>query len=303
MEEHVGKICPFCKTEIQAGDAVIVCPECGIPHHEVCWKKNKGCTTFGCDQQHYEEQNLNPADVCVNCGAPFDDWYHFCPKCGTPRGKEKEHICRKCGAELQEDQNFCPKCGLQIMTPGTVRLSTEQPAEAESNTSQSKEDKPLPIQPFAKKKMSEKGLLAIVGVVALVVILSVATRGNRNSHTGSNNNSSGNSSSSTSYSSSSAQMDHALYCMLYMTVSDVKVKHERDYTYISGTITNDGTYQIKYVKVKAACKDRSGTVIDTDWTYAVDSSWLDPGESNTFEMMVRDEEGRIKDADVSVVRE
>ena len=55
MDEYVGKICPYCKTEIKEGEDVKVCPECGIPHHAACWEENKGCTTFGCKEQHYEE--------------------------------------------------------------------------------------------------------------------------------------------------------------------------------------------------------------------------------------------------------
>ena len=30
MEDYVGKICPFCKTEIKEGDSVKVCPACGM---------------------------------------------------------------------------------------------------------------------------------------------------------------------------------------------------------------------------------------------------------------------------------
>lgn len=106
-KRYIGKICPLCKTEIKEGDAVIVCPECGIPHHEACWKENKGCTTFGCSQQHYEEQRTQPIDFCMKCGAPLGDGQDFCPKCGTPKGGEKKRICSRCGAELLEGHLFC----------------------------------------------------------------------------------------------------------------------------------------------------------------------------------------------------
>ena len=111
MGEYVGKICPFCKTEIKEGDEVKVCPECGIPHHAACWEENKGCTTFGCKEQRYEEQHTNPTDVCAKCGAPLGDGQDFCPKCGTPKNAPKKNVCGKCGAELQEGQEFCQKCG------------------------------------------------------------------------------------------------------------------------------------------------------------------------------------------------
>ena len=111
-------------------------------------------------------------------------------------------------------------------------------------------------------------------------------------------------SSGYSYSgSSSYEMDHGTYCMLYMKISNVKVTHSGNYAYISGTVTNTGTYQIRYVKVRAVCKNYKGTVIDTDWTYAVDSSWLNPGESKKFEMMVKDTGKDISTATVTVVSE
>lgn len=114
MEDYIGKICPFCKTEIKEGDAVKVCPACGIPHHEACWEENKGCTTFGCSEQHYEPQGTNPTDVCAKCGAVLGDGQEFCPKCGTPKNAPKANVCDKCGAELAEGQEFCPKCGQKV---------------------------------------------------------------------------------------------------------------------------------------------------------------------------------------------
>ena len=112
MENYIGKICPFCKTEITETDAVKVCPACGIPHHEGCWNENHGCTTFGCSEQHYEAQHTNPTDVCTNCGTPLGDGQAFCPKCGTPKAAApKKNVCGNCGAELEDGQAFCPKCG------------------------------------------------------------------------------------------------------------------------------------------------------------------------------------------------
>ncbi len=51
MEDYVGKICPVCGQEITTADKVVVCPECGIPHHASCWAQNRGCSTSGCAQQ------------------------------------------------------------------------------------------------------------------------------------------------------------------------------------------------------------------------------------------------------------
>ena len=115
MENYIGKICPFCKTEIAGNDTVKVCPACGIPHHESCWEENHGCTTFGCAEQHYEAQHTNPTDVCSNCGTPLGDGQAFCPKCGTPKAvAPQKNVCGKCGNELQEGQMFCARCGNKV---------------------------------------------------------------------------------------------------------------------------------------------------------------------------------------------
>ena len=96
-------------------------------------------------------------------------------------------------------------------------------------------------------------------------------------------------------------MDFSTYCLLYLNVSNVRVTHSGNYTYVTGSVKNTGTYSVRYVKVRAACKNSSGSVIDTDWTYAVDSDWLEPGESKTFEMMIRDPNNNIRSASVTIV--
>lgn len=46
----VGKTCPYDQYPIGPGDAVVVCPACGTPHHADCWNENGGCTTYACQQ-------------------------------------------------------------------------------------------------------------------------------------------------------------------------------------------------------------------------------------------------------------
>ena len=114
MENYIGKICPFCKTEIKEGETVKVCPSCGIPHHEGCWEENKGCTTFGCTEQYHKDGETNPAYVCHNCGAQLRDGQMFCTKCGTAKNSTGGGICGKCGAKLQSGQEFCSMCGQKV---------------------------------------------------------------------------------------------------------------------------------------------------------------------------------------------
>ena len=82
MENCIGKICPFCKTEIKEEDDVKVCPVCNTTHHADCWEKNKGCATFGCSEQHCATQHVDSSGVCQNCGAKIQEGQAFCRKCG-----------------------------------------------------------------------------------------------------------------------------------------------------------------------------------------------------------------------------
>ena len=172
MENYIGKICPFCKTPITEADALVVCPACGIPHHEGCWNENGGCTTFGCSQQNYQPQHTNPTDVCTNCGAPLGDGQAFCVKCGTPKAAAPapaKAFCSKCGNELQNGQGFCPRCGQSagVQTPPAVN-----PAINQYNAG-------VPMQPA--KKNNTPLIIGIVAAVAVVVVGAVIALGGFNS--------------------------------------------------------------------------------------------------------------------------
>lgn len=85
-----------------------------------------------------------------------------------------------------------------------------------------------------------------------------------------------------------------------LKLSNLRLTSNSSYTKVTGTITNKGSHTYKYVKVKGAFEDYSGSVIDTDWTYAVGSEGLSPGESKTFTMSVT-KDYRIKDCTVTII--
>lgn len=54
---------------------------------------------------------------------------------------------------------------------------------------------------------------------------------------------------------------------------------------VVGNITNNKDYAIDYQKVKAIFYDSNNKIVDTDWTYAVDSMPLLSGEKRSFEIL------------------
>ena len=85
-----------------------------------------------------------------------------------------------------------------------------------------------------------------------------------------------------------------------LTVSDVSVYSSYSFTYAEGSLKNNSDTTVKYVKIKGTFKSYSGTVIDTDWTYAVGGEGLEPGESCKWKMFV-DRDSSIKDCEVTVL--
>ena len=81
------------------------------------------------------------------------------------------------------------------------------------------------------------------------------------------------------------------------------IRTSGSYTYVYCSVKNVSSSYVatryRYVKVKAQFKNYYGTIVDTDWTYAVDSTWLEPGESKTFYYMVQNTS--IKSATLSFV--
>ena len=82
------------------------------------------------------------------------------------------------------------------------------------------------------------------------------------------------------------------------------IKTSGSYTYVYCSVKNvSSNYGVatkyRYVKVKAVFKNYSGSIVDTDWTYAVDSTWIEPGETKTFYYMVKNT--NVKTATLSFI--
>lgn len=43
MSRFLNKLCPVCEKRFEENDDIVVCPECGTPHHRACYAKNNAC--------------------------------------------------------------------------------------------------------------------------------------------------------------------------------------------------------------------------------------------------------------------
>lgn len=106
MNQYINTECPVCGKLFVENDDIVVCPECGTPHHRDCYKENGKC--FNSEKHgsyewslvipihkdyHPSSNSSQHSDVCL------------CPMCGDENAPGS-HYCHTCGAHLlQSHQN------------------------------------------------------------------------------------------------------------------------------------------------------------------------------------------------------
>lgn len=91
--------CPVCNEQFKSDDDVVVCPECGAPHHRDCYIKIDHCfyEDKHSDDFSFEELNGDKEENSENS----DEDFVTCPKCKYENEKTKFY-CDKCGYPLNE---------------------------------------------------------------------------------------------------------------------------------------------------------------------------------------------------------
>lgn len=94
MFNFEGQLCDVCGKAFDKESDIVVCPECGTPHHRECWHRTGHCVNESKHSEGYEWQPVRstqqPADGSVTC-----------PDCGSimPQGTQ---FCENCGRSLQQ---------------------------------------------------------------------------------------------------------------------------------------------------------------------------------------------------------
>ena len=83
---YTGVPCPVCNNAFISTDDVVVCPECGTPHHRHCWHEVGHCINQDkhADNFVYTLPVSSHTTTCANCGAEINASASFCENCGAP---------------------------------------------------------------------------------------------------------------------------------------------------------------------------------------------------------------------------
>ena len=49
--------CPVCNKQFKEGDDIVVCPECGTPHHRECYEQEEHCFYQDKHSQNFSFEN------------------------------------------------------------------------------------------------------------------------------------------------------------------------------------------------------------------------------------------------------
>ena len=114
MISYLEYRCPVCGEKFNEQDDIVVCPDCGAPHHRDCWKEEGACWYRARHQDGEvwrEELRVAPAaseaapeqpESAQTQQQPPHQALRICPRCGMPNAPTA-HYCQNCSQQLQTD--------------------------------------------------------------------------------------------------------------------------------------------------------------------------------------------------------
>ena len=117
--DFITNKCPVCHKPFAKSDDIVVCPECGAPHHRECYEQENACA--------FQDRHA----------AGFD----YAESAESKDKVKPPVICPFCSRTLSPDSIYCKYCGHQLNTqsrephPGSVNPpKAEQTDKSSANT-------------------------------------------------------------------------------------------------------------------------------------------------------------------------
>ena len=63
---HAGNTCPCCQESVAANQWIITCPQCSSIHHQSCWTRKNGCSSYHCNAAVHSNAGELKADIVIN---------------------------------------------------------------------------------------------------------------------------------------------------------------------------------------------------------------------------------------------
>ncbi len=109
---YIDENCPYCGQAFTAQDDVVVCPECGTPHHRGCWFAHGCCANsekHGAD--FVWQSSAQPEPEKAEAAEPDKQ---------ANDKKSLDIVCPDCGKTCPNGTLRCPDCGAMLIPFGNV---------------------------------------------------------------------------------------------------------------------------------------------------------------------------------------
>ncbi len=100
--------CVACGVSFDADSDIVVCPECGAPHHRECWKAAGQCA---CADRHGDGYEWQPKRIVIGDTANVGRQESASP---ANAFEQERVICPMCGNETLKSEKYCERCGYYL---------------------------------------------------------------------------------------------------------------------------------------------------------------------------------------------
>lgn len=123
MKDYRNMSCAACGKPFDADSDIVICPECGAPHHRDCWKEAGQCA---CADKHSEGYEWEPARIIIGGSKETASDAQT-----TGRFEDERVICPICGNETLKSEKYCERCGYYLAHDREGAYAEDQFAEFE----------------------------------------------------------------------------------------------------------------------------------------------------------------------------
>lgn len=125
MKDYRNMSCAACDKPFDGDSDIVICPECGAPHHRECWKAAGQCA---CADKHAEGYEWEPARIVIGSTKKAT----VTETAAADNAAEDERVtCPICGKETAKSEKYCERCGYYLAHDREGAYAEDQFAEFE----------------------------------------------------------------------------------------------------------------------------------------------------------------------------